>query len=496
MSKKKDSQLPSFSRFIPLLFFAFVLSALLWRLFQLSSVPLHDWDESIYARIAWEVSQNKSLVMTYNDQVWLEKPPLVIYLLALVISLGGQSELILRGVSLLFGIPLLIALYLLAKKLIGTISKYKVDSIQREVISLLPVAGLLSSPLFVDRMTLVNYDIPLALGWVLFFLADNFKLRLLALFIGVTSKSLLGFFPLFFDIFKPDFFKRIFTWKTIRIYAVFILIPLVWHIFSYFIYGNEFIQQHLIDHLVKRVTTPIELHFGGRMFYFKQIFLEFKYFAAILAIGYAVWIFDALTTLIRTKTLPDYLFLVFGIPLVYISFLTLSSTKIWWYLLAVLPLVSLIVSYLSVRIPVRPVRYALAFLVFVFFLYRFLPQTFLFTPGENGIYTPPDKTQLALCTSKQPGKTVAFMVDDGERKVRNILEAGNIQIGSSFIYGGSPAYVYHSKKAIIFFYDEKKFTAQRNQSDYSVIHKDDKERLKAQGKVLCESGNWSLISNK
>jgi hypothetical protein len=318
----------------------------------------------------------------------------------------------------------------------------------------------------------------------------------LALFIGVTSKSLLGFFPLAFDIFKPGFFKKIFSQKYISCYSLFILIPLVWHSISLLIYGNDFIQQHFIDHLLKRITTPIELHFGGRIFYFKHIFLEFSFFAGVLALGYTIWIIDAIRIFIKTKKLPEYTFIIFGAPLLYLSFLTFSSTKISWYLLAALPLVSLIVSYLALRLPNTISRYALIIIVLGFFLYRFLPHTYLFKPGENGIYTPPEKTRLANCANNLPGQSIAFLVDDGERKVKNVLEAGNIQIGSSFIYGGSPAFVYHSKKDITFFYDEKKFMSGKNSSDYLVISSDDKVRLKITGKTICREDKWYVLSNK
>lgn len=325
---------------------------------------------------------------------------------------------------------------------------------------------------------------------------------MIALIVGVWSKSLLGFFPLAFEIFKLDvrkltnskYLKTLFNRKNF-IYVLFIFIPLLWHILSFVIYGNEFIQQHLLDHLVKRITTPIELHFGGRMFYFKQLYFEYGWFIGLIAIGASIWLYDAAREIITQKRLPSHSCILFMSAIAYISFLTVSSTKIAWYLLAALPLLALLISYLALRLPNKILRISLGIIVIGFFLIKFIPETLLYQASENGNYVPAEKTQLAFCAQKLPGTSVAFLVDKAERDVQNVIEAANINIGSSFIYGGSPAFVYHSQKKVTFFYKPEDFVKAQSKFDLIAITQEDRDLLDLTKDSSCRIGQWQIISN-
>lgn len=93
---------------VRVLVFLTITGALVWRAWLLSNTPLADWDESIYARIGFELATNPSLETRYNGAAWLEKPPLVNYLLGLVAASAGQSAFWLRVTGTIFATAVLI----------------------------------------------------------------------------------------------------------------------------------------------------------------------------------------------------------------------------------------------------------------------------------------------------------------------------------------------------------------------------------------------------
>ena len=462
------------------LFFAVIFAALVFRNVQLSQVPLQDWDESIYARVAYESAKDRHLSMTYNQELWLEKPPLLVYLLSGVMMLSGQSEFWLRSISIIFGMAVLVCLYLLSKKVAKAL--FKKDTPYLGLAALLPVMVVLSTQLFIERTTYIDYDMPLALGWLLFFLADSFGVQLIALLIGVLSKSLLGFFPFVFDILYLRKMNRpLWQWFAL------LLIPLVWHFISFAVYGEVFIQTHIIDHLFKRVSDPIELHFGGRMFYVKELISQFSILLVVIVGAYVVLGLSFIKKFLKKKTFPDHETIILLSPLAYLAFLTFSKTKIPWYIMPTLPLLSLSVLYLFYAIQNKWFRILFSVFIIGFFGYTFTSHTFLFKPDTSI----KDKDKVAMCLQKLPQTSVAMLVDEDERKIKNVFDAAHLGISSSFIYGGSPAFVYYSRKKVDFYYDVKEFMKKAPSYKVVIVKKSDQSSLDGLNKSpSCKSGEW------
>ena len=89
-------------------------------LFKLSNHCIYIWDESIYANNSLEMSVTKNLLYYTNDyekNYFNVKPPLVIILQALSLSLFGYSEFALRLPTLMFFLGSIILLIFYSKKL-------------------------------------------------------------------------------------------------------------------------------------------------------------------------------------------------------------------------------------------------------------------------------------------------------------------------------------------------------------------------------------------
>ena len=73
--------------------------------YRLGADPLHSWDEAVYAESAKEMVQSHDwLTPHWNNQPFLQKPPLFIWSTALMFKLFGVSETAARATSALAGV--------------------------------------------------------------------------------------------------------------------------------------------------------------------------------------------------------------------------------------------------------------------------------------------------------------------------------------------------------------------------------------------------------
>ncbi|MFQ5452026.1 MAG: ArnT family glycosyltransferase, partial [Candidatus Paceibacterota bacterium] len=400
----------------------FIVTGLIFRAYQLRMVPFYDWDEAIYAQVAREILQNGNLTTSFNGELWLNKPPLSHGLIASAFRIFGESELVARLLMVVFAVLFLYLLYALSKKILHHFFASVVNNLsfhEKSVVYLLPVLTASSTSLFLQRSTLLNTDIMIALAWMGYFLwRPSYTARLFFLIFGVMTKSLLGFYPLAFELLLLK--RKSFTQRGLVRGAGLIIIPLAWHIVSFIRFGEFFVTAHLLDQFIKRVSTPIELHFGGRLFYPLLAWENFGILLLIVAAGYAAVLADITQFsknkftfsryISRAKKLmlsndwQYYVILLAGLP--FFIFLTFIQSKISWYFTAIIPLFALVVPYLYVKVDKKIFRVVLASVVVAFFLYRFIPETYMLHPDT----TPSPKLQVAECVSTLPGERIAFLV--------------------------------------------------------------------------------------
>src|SRR5580693_2003978 len=68
--------------------------------------PLAEWDEGIYAEVSREMLHGSWLVPRWNTHLWLEKPPLMLWITAAFFKLFGVSEFWARAGSTFSGIAI------------------------------------------------------------------------------------------------------------------------------------------------------------------------------------------------------------------------------------------------------------------------------------------------------------------------------------------------------------------------------------------------------
>ncbi len=455
----------------------FIIFGLLFLNYQLRIVKFYDWDEAMYAQIAREMITNRSIWTTFNHQLWFDKPPLTHILLAINFVIFGENEFFARSLMVILGIILLILLFKLAKKLFNN-----------DHSALISVLILAATPIFIERSTILNSDLLVAISWLGYFLYfSKYWKKLFFLTLGVLSKSVLGFYPLLFDfIYHLINYQKIkINLKNIIKLLFFIIPPSFWYILGYLFFGMKFIEDHFFSQMLKRLYVPIELHFGNKFFYFFALWKNLNFINLFIILGYLLLLIN-LNKEIK-KNLIKLIILLSTLP--FLALLTIMKTKIDWYVIIFLPLICLIVGYLYQKINHQLIKKIIFLTIFIFFLVNFAKQTYLLKTNN---YQLPEKTQLAICLNKKNINRLAFFVEEQERKNRQFLEAAHYQTTSSFYYGGSPSFVFYLNKPVEFFYSFDKLADIKNNFSHLVIEKNDYRSIKNEfnGQIICQTNNW------
>jgi hypothetical protein len=134
--------------------------------------------------------------------------------------------------------------------------------------------------------------------------------------------------------------------------------------------------------------------------------------------------------------------------------------------------------------------------------YMFLQQTVSFRVVKNII---PEQVALVRCQKGMPPFTrLAYLVAPTQRKDAQVIEAAQVSIASSFIYGSAPTFVFYLDKPVTFFYKPEVFLDQVSKYDAYVMHTDDLALLSKQTQdaftssaaviTECQRGDWVLYS--
>lgn len=461
--------------------FCFILFSLLSfsHIINLSHlVPFHDWDEAIYAQVAKEWVRHPGILLTYNGSPWFEKPPLptVVYAIAWIIP-TFQPEVSARLITSILSITTIWILFIISHK----ISK-------NYFLALLAICITMMSSTYRDRSTLVNVDIFLTLGWVGYVWASeikNEKLRYVFVLFGTLSKSLLGLIPLIAD-FLVDICTKSLTRNKLKSYIGMTCMGLSWHVAMICIYGSSFIQSHFIDHMVSRVTRPIELHFGDKFFYSAILWKEENVFVLLALFGIGYVVYQTINMFVKkiqrdpkTMGIHRTSLLVSMMGVGYFALLTMSKSKIHWYITPLFPLISLLsvfawhtIHNLIQNPTLRKIESCILLSVCAFGIYSYTKTAFVI---NESWFKPTDKTLIGQCVGKKikDGEEITYLVPVQERKDALVIEAAQLQIGSSFIYGSAPAFLYYANAPVHVVYRVDRLATSFKNSSILVLQKNE-----------------------
>lgn len=500
--------------------FFLIFLGLLSRTFFLSSVPFHDWDEGMYSQIASEMIENKSAVLRFNGELWFDKPFFSYLITAITFLIFGKSEFWARAIMMFVAMIILVLLYGLTKKTLNFFFRNdlkKMSFFEREISYFLPVLTLISNKGFLNSATMLNTDTLLVLSWLGYFLfRSNYILKLIFLSLGVWSKSFMGFFPMFIELLL--FRKKDLTLNNLYKFVLLIIIPSVWHIMSLLFFGRRFIEAHFINQLFKRLYIPLELHFGGRLFYPSIIWDNLNIIIFIIIAAYILFtfrIFRGKNTATKAasiyksikKLISDreklWLVIVFYSPIILLAFLTYSITKLEWYYVWFAPMLSIPVAVFFVAVKKRSVRIITLLVVISWSIINFIPQTFAYKSVVDN-YVVPERTQVAQCIGSLSEGSLGALVDEKERRAKHVIEAANVASSSTFYWGISVSFVYYANRKVDYYYDIDSFTKNINNYPYIILAGVDRENNENidikladfQPIKKCWIGDWQVYKKK
>ena len=233
--------------------------------------PLTNWDEGIYAEVSREMLAGNWLVPSWNHQLWLEKPPLMLWVTAVSFKLFGVSEFWARAGSALSGIALASGMHAwmvgresrLAAWL-GTLillSTFGFEHVCRAG----EMDALLSLGCFVSVCGLAQVETGSRFGslpgWLLFW--TGFAIAVM------TKGAAAVVLPI--TLLATALASRWHVGKITREFwlgaALFLVAVLPWHLAMWLRFGQRFSSEYLGYHVIVRAAQAIEAHQTHGWFY-------------------------------------------------------------------------------------------------------------------------------------------------------------------------------------------------------------------------------------
>ena len=321
-------------------FIFLLISALILYLIDLGNLPLRDWDEGYYGTVAKDIYQNGNwLYLTYHNEPFLLKPPLIIWLINMSYLIGGVSEFTTRFPCTLLtacGVPLL---YLIGRNIfpirlpaIFSTSVY---------LTLLPMVrhgrlAMLDGPintffLFSIFCLFKSFD---QKNWII---GVGIGLGLIAFTKGILVIALGGILGVFCLLNKSlKIFKNPMFWGGL---VLGFLPVILWYPLQIIEYGEKFIKVHFLQQNFDRLSTAVEGNQGSIWYYTIELI---KY-----SFPWLLFFPGGLILAIKKYQQSWGKFVLVGLIL-FIGIISLMKTKLPWYIMPVYPFFSLVVgAYLA-----------------------------------------------------------------------------------------------------------------------------------------------------
>lgn len=386
--------------------FIFCLASLI-LLGNLWTGSLASWDESLYAQVAREISSNGNWIdLTWAGQRWSDKPPLYMWVTALIYKVLGVNEFSARLFSALCGIGTVLATYGLAHSLYSRSIAWCASLI------------LLSTWHFIWSAKVAMLDVTLtfftSLSLLFWVWGEKNKpclmLAALAFTLAFLTKGFAaGIIPVILALYlyfakKYSLLKEPLLWWGIGL-SLFILGWWHWLVFSH--YGKGFISDYFVKHLLTRTSTSVEGHAGSIFTYLKVVPNKGKPWGALgfIGIAFAGW------EMFKRREKSHLLMLVW--PLTVLALYSFFKTKLHWYIMPVYPALSILSAVCISRLFRRYAFWAALFLCVVSITYLSVAKSIFYLD-----YSPEAKKMAAHVKSLMPAAAKIFLYRVGDPAVR------------------------------------------------------------------------------
>ncbi|MDD3647025.1 MAG: glycosyltransferase family 39 protein [Candidatus Dojkabacteria bacterium] len=343
------------TKIISLLFF--IAIAVFLCFYKLGSPQLERWDEYTNHKVIKEsLASENPLGLKYEDTPFFEKPPLWYWLTMASVKVFGQNSFSVRFISATAGFLVIITTFTLGWKMFS----YKSGLIAGSVLLATQQLFVKHNKIFATH-TFRSADLDsLQILFLLIttFLFYKFKVKIkerkwliwAGIFTGLAFLAkgpfalipAIVFFPYLFinrNRLKLKFLS-IFTFLGFYI-LIFLIVTLPWHLYMYFEYRAEFMNQYFGYHLIGRGITVLEGHQGSVFYYVKLLFLSDFFFSGEILFGSIMF----LAIKYKKKILTDFpLFSCFAVSCLLLLTVSLVQTKLTWYLLPFYPFAALIIG--------------------------------------------------------------------------------------------------------------------------------------------------------
>ena len=325
------------SNFLPIsLLIVIAALALLWKL---GTGSLAAWDEAIYAQVSKEVVQSGDwLTLHWEYQPWFEKPPLFIWITAILYRLFGVSEFWARVPSALSGIALIGLTYLIGQYTYG------------KRVGLLAAVVLLTCYHFLSFSRFGTMDVMLTLFTCLALYAylrlndqnerwwylvwSSCALALMVKGVGGIIVPATIVLALAFDKRFGAAIRSSHFWQSVLL-AVLIVAP--WHILMYAWHGRAFTDEYIGYHVIARSTRTLEGHASSYFYYFGRLVDGFFPWCLVVPFAVISTIRRNLKDRARSWVLLLLIVLVFGLY-------TAIPTRRPWYIVPLYPALAILIA--------------------------------------------------------------------------------------------------------------------------------------------------------
>ena len=368
--------------------------------FKLGGSTLWNADEPRYGEVAKEMIKLGDWITPHlNYRPWFDKPPLYMWLTALIFRFFGWDEFTTRLWSALFGIAGVIVVYFLGKNIFN------------KKVGFLSALVLATSFQYIAQSRLAVLDIPLnffiSLSFLFFFLGYKnisrkrvyYLLFFASMGLATLTKGPIGaVFPCLIIGSYLLLAKETKILKEMKIFLgviIYLAIAAPWYAVEFWRHGNEFMGSFFMLRHFMRYLTPL-VHKGPIYYYIPVLFLGFLPWSSFLPYSLAHLVISRAKP--QTEERKKFLLLLLWFAVIFIFF-TFAQTKLPNYILPLYPALALIVGKFwndsFVKIKAAPLRKGTILSFFLFFVFTVLIALILAAILRGKIKLPAGYNQCA-----------------------------------------------------------------------------------------------------